>query len=222
MRTEILQTIYIVIENVAISRRQTVVVHYFSNRVHDVIQFAPVVSPMSQHLLELIQLLLGPCKPVLIAAERAGDHLHVVEILPDSSEKVHAPRFTPEHIRSIIVKGIPIAVRSRTMIVKSSVTVPTKAAIVFPTLERRRRIPPHDVERIAFRTAAGIVNANDRRPAIARITNQLLMTPAVDAGKTKIAGIPWQRSRAFKPPPSGRRARKVPKVGGIAANLHFG
>jgi len=221
MRTEILQTIYIVIENIAISRRQTVVVHYFSNRIHDVIQFAAVVSSMSQHLLELIQLLLGPCKPVLIGAEREGDHLHVVEILPDASEKVQAPRITPEHIRSIMVKGIPIAVRSRTMIVKSAVTFPTKSAIVFPTLDRRRRIPPHDVEGIAFRTATGIVNANDRRPAIARIAHQLLTTPAVDAGKTKIARIPRQRPGAFKPPPSGRRARKVPKVGGIAANLHL-
>jgi hypothetical protein len=203
MRTEILQTIQIVIENVAISRRQAVVVHHFSQRVHDVVQFAPVVSSTSQHLLELIQLLLGLRKPVLIAAERERDRLHVIEILPDSSEQMHAPGITPECIRSIVVKRIPIAVRSRTMIVRSAATFPTKSAIS-PILDRRRRIPPHDVERIALRTAAGILNANDRCAATPRITDQLLTTPAVDTRKTEITGIPRQRSSAFKTPPPGR------------------
>ena len=196
MRTEIPQTIQIVIENVAISRCQAVIVHHSSQRVHDVVQFAPPVSSTSQHLLELIQLLLGPRKAVLIAAEREGDHLHVVEILPDSSEQMHAPGIASECVRSIMVKGIPIAVRSRTMIVRSAVSFPAKSTIS-PILERRRRISPHDVERITFRTATGIVNANDRRAAVTRITNQLLTTAAVDTGKTEIAGIPRQRSGAF-------------------------
>jgi hypothetical protein len=196
MRTEIPQTIQIVIENVAISRCQAVIVHHSSQRVHDVVQFAPPVSSTSQHLLELIQLLLGPRKAVLIAAEREGDHLHVVEILPDSSEQMHAPGIASERVRSIMVKGIPIAVRSRTMIVRSAVTFPVKSAIS-PILKRTCRIPPHDVEGITFRTATGIVNANDRRAAVTRITNQLLTTASVDAGKTEIAGIPRQRSGAF-------------------------
>ena len=197
MRTEIPQTIQIVIENVAISRCQAVIVHHSSQRVHDVVQFAPPVSSTSQHLLELIQLLLGPRKAVLIAAEREGDHLHVVEILPDSSEQMQAPGIAPVRVRSIMVKGIPITARSRSTIVRSAVPWPIEAAILSPTLDRRRRIPPQDVERIAFRTATGIVNANDRRAAVTRITNQLLTTAAVDTGKTEIAGIPRQRSGAF-------------------------
>ena len=44
MLSEILQTAQIVIENVAISRRQPVVVQYCFQRPDDIVQFSPVVA----------------------------------------------------------------------------------------------------------------------------------------------------------------------------------
>src|ERR1039457_5538228 len=87
MLSEILQTAQIVIENVAISRRQPVVVQYCFQRPDDIVHFSPVVASASQKVLKLIQLLLGPHNPALIAAKWESDSLDVVKILPDSSEQ---------------------------------------------------------------------------------------------------------------------------------------
>jgi hypothetical protein len=167
-------------------------------------------------------LLLGPHNPALIAAKWESDSLDVVKILPDSSEQARTPGITSKRILPVMVKGIAITVRSATVIVRSIIAMRIKAAIVSAAPNWRRRVPPHDVERIPFRSPTGIVDANDRRAAITRIANQLLPTPAVNAGKAELAGIPRQRSGAFKAPPLRGSSRKIPKVAAVAANFHLG
>jgi hypothetical protein len=223
MRAEILQPIKIVLENVTISRRQAIVVHYSSQRAHDVVQLPRVVASMGLHVLQLIQLLLGPDDPALIAAEWEGGVLHVVEIFANSREQMHAPVIAPERVLAIVMECIAIPVKALTTIARSAVTGAIEAAIVSAATggRRRSRIAPHDVECVAFPAIIGILDANDRRAAVTWIANQLLTPAAVNARKAEIAGILRQRSGAFKTPPLGRSTRKISKVGGIAVNFHF-
>jgi hypothetical protein len=222
MRAEFLQTTQIVVKNVAIPRRQPVVGYYFAEWYNDIIQLAPIEASLILHVLELIQLLPGPRNSVLIAA-REGGGLHMVQILPDSNEQMHAPVTTLKRILAVAMKWT-IAVNARTSIIPWSVALPINAAVIPTTLDRRRRrrTPPRDIERVARRAAIGIVDANNGRAPIARLTKQLLTTSPVDPHKAEIAGIRWQRSGAFKPTPLRRGTTKIPKIGGIAMNFNFG
>jgi hypothetical protein len=63
---------------------------------------------------------------------------------------------------------------------------------------------PENVEGVALRAIVAVLDSDHRGSAIARIANQLLAAPAIDAGKAKFARIGGHGRIAFKAAPLGR------------------
>jgi hypothetical protein len=81
---------------------------------------------------------------------------------------------------------------------------------------------PKKVERVAFRAALRILDADDSSAAVARVADQILPATAINARKAEAGGVAREGSVALEAAPRSRLASQIPNGALVAADLDLG
>jgi hypothetical protein len=194
-RPEIPQTIQIIVEDIAVSPRQSIVPNHSIHGRDHLVEF-PLIKPAGCELaLQLVQLLSRARQPVLVGPERERPRLHVVQILADPFEETLTPVVAAEPIVTIAVIDVIVTVDAITISTVASIAIIsiTRIAVIAPVWDRlaarirrdslttRISPTPGQIERIALRAIVLIFDPNHSHSAVARIAYQRLSTAAVHA-----------------------------------------
>jgi hypothetical protein len=235
-RPEIPETIKIIVEDIAVSPRQSIIPDYLTHGPDHLVEFPLIIAACCQLTLQLIQFLPGAREPVLIRPERERLGLHMVQILADPFEEALPPVVATEPIVAIPVISVIVTIGAITIstitliaiipIARIAVIAPVwdglAARIRWDSLTTAISGAPGQVKSIPFRAIVFVLDSNYRHSAVARIAHQRLSAAAVHPRKAEVGRICRQRPGAFKSAPLRRLPRKIPQDRAIATNLHIG
>jgi len=100
------QSIQVVIQYIAVTRRQFVAGNDTLHSCDDLVQFRLIVPPSRQLILEFAQLPLRSHEAVFVATYRKRGGLHAIQVLADTLKQAGAPMFAAIELFAGLIPAI--------------------------------------------------------------------------------------------------------------------